>query len=68
MEIYMDCRLLGVLPGHPTTAIGRVGGDGGGAWSQAIGVVSSLRVYPCRIEAEELERISDAIFCPRRMA
>jgi hypothetical protein len=26
MEIYMDCQLLGLLRGHPTTAIGRVGG------------------------------------------
>ena len=26
MEIYMDCQFLGLLRGHPTTAIGRVGG------------------------------------------
>ena len=38
-------------------------GDGGGAWSQAVGVVSSFRVYPCRIEVEEMERTSDDTFC-----
>ena len=58
LQLWLDGVELGRVDRQPTTPIGRIGGDGGGAYSQAFGTIADFRLFPCALTPTDIHTLA----------